>query len=87
MEKINQTGFSIVVVLLALAVVGLAAFAVLRIKNSEVPDQPAVTSQSAVPETIESKEDLQQASDALDETAIDEGMNSDQLDSDIDSLL
>lgn len=89
MKKSNQQGFGFVFLLLAVVVVGLVAFAALRVQGNSatVADSTQVSSKTKVPTKLESPADLQKASKALDETQVDSGVNPDQLDSDLDSLL
>ena len=90
MKTLTQKGFGLLPILLIVVVVGLVAFAAYRImdKNAEVADTTSQqTTDSAGPDSIKNAEDLDAADKALDDTSIDEGMNAEQLDSDVDSLL
>ncbi len=91
----NQQGFSQVIFLvIALLIVGVVSFAAFRVlstnnSNSEVSKSPASTTSSdgAVPVVIESDQDLEQASDSLNQTNLDQDLNTSQLDQDINTLL
>lgn len=87
MKKLTQNGFGLVPVLLIVVVVGLVAFAGYRVLNKDTSVADSTSQQAAAPDSIQNAEDLDAASKALDETSVDEGMNADQLDSDIESLL
>lgn len=86
----NQRGSSHLVLFVALAVVvGVALVGYKVIKNTETnPAATASTTQAVtIPTTIKTKADLVQASQALDNTAIDSNVNPSQLDSDLNALL
>ena len=89
MKKTNQTGFAFIAILLAVVAVGLITFAAVRIKGSgsNVSSSAVLTTRTKVPAKISSPSDLKRASKALDETPVDSGVNPDQLDNDLDSLL
>lgn len=89
MKKSSQRGFGFVVVLAVIVMVGLVAFAAVRVmgNNTSLADSGTLTSKAKVPSRIESSADLQKASQALDETPVDNGVNPDSLDSDLNSLL
>jgi predicted negative regulator of RcsB-dependent stress response len=86
----NQSGIGHLVLILSLVVVAAVAFAGYRVvKNSDngnSSDQ-ASTAYTAVPDKISNKADLQKASQALDNTAIDSSVNPSSLDNDLNSLL
>ena len=89
MKKSNQQGFGFAVVLIAIVVVGIIAFGAVRVmsKNSVVTDSSVATVKPVVPAKFTSTADLQKATKALDETTVDSGVNPDQLNDDLDSLL
>ena len=89
MKKTNQRGFGFVFLLLAIVVVGLVAFAAVRVvgSNQTSSETASTISKQAVPVKIKSTADLQKASKVLDETPVDSGVNADQLDSDLNALL
>jgi hypothetical protein len=89
--KFDQRGvgfFATFVLLAVLVAVGLIGYKV--VSNTNAKNDVAITggtSKSAVPKTIHSSADLQQASSALDATNIDSSVNPDQLDADLNALL
>lgn len=89
MKKTNQQGFGFVFLLLALVVVGVVAFAAVRVMGSnKTSDATAsLTTKANVPAKIKNQADLQKASSALEQTPVDSGVNADQLDSDLNALL
>ena len=89
MKKTNQSGFAFIALLLAVVVVGAVAFAVVRIQGSaaNVSSASVLTTRTKAPTKISSPSDLKRASSALDETPVDSGVNPDQLNDDLDSLL
>ena len=89
MKKTNQQGFGFVFLLLALVVVGVVAFAAVRVMgNNKTSDATAsLTTKANVPAKIKNQADLQKASSALEQTPVDSGVNADQLDSDLNALL
>lgn len=90
MKKSNEQGFGLIVVVLAVVTVGVIAFGAVRvmgIKKTPLVSNAAVISRSKVPAAVKSTADLRQASKALDETPVDSGVNPDQLNNDLNSLL
>ena len=90
MKKLNQNGFGLIPVLLIVAVIGLVAFAGYRVMNKDTPiadSSSQLSRDSPAPEGINNASDIDAASKALDDTPVDSGMNAEQLDSDIESLL
>ena len=85
----NQNGFGFVAILAVFVLLGVVAFAGLRVMNRSQAD--AVTAgfsrSHSVPATINNTADITKASAALDATPIDSGVNPDQLDTDLNSLL
>lgn len=91
MKKLNQNGFGILPVILLVAVVGIVAFAAMRVVNRDTPVADSSSSQLSKenPESVQINKasDLDTASKSLDATPIDDGMDSSKLDSDINTLL
>lgn len=90
MSNNNQKGFGLLIVIAAIAVVGIGSFAAMRVMNktaiSPVASSAPAVLPSKIPEKLQSPSDLQQASTALDATTVDSGVNPDQLDADLNSL-
>jgi hypothetical protein len=83
----NQLGFvhlALIVVLVLLVVVGFAGYRVVQNNNKTTADS---STEKAVPSKIESKNDIQAASKALDSDQQDSAMDPSQLDSDLNDLL
>lgn len=89
MKKTNQAGFAFVAILLAVVAVGLISFAAVRIKGSgtNVSSSASLITRTKVPAKISNSADVKRAAKALDETPIDRGVNPDQLNNDLDSIL
>lgn len=89
MKKTNQQGFGFVFLLLALVVVGVVAFAAVRVmgNNKTSSETASLTTKANVPAKIKNQADLLKASSALEQTPVDSGVNADQLDSDLNALL
>ncbi|MEK7599894.1 MAG: hypothetical protein AAB462_02580 [Patescibacteria group bacterium] len=89
MKSLNQRGSTFVVLIFGLIVVVVVAVVGYRIVNTT--DTGTISSSpiesSSVPKTVDSAADIKQADEALDGTAIDSGINPDQLDSELNSLL
>lgn len=89
MKSLNQRGSTFVVLIFGLIVVVVVAVVGYRIVNTT--DTGTISSSpvesSSVPKTVDSAADINQADEALDGTAIDSGINPDQLDSELNSLL
>lgn len=86
----NQVGSHLLVVVVFLAVVsgiGVVGYRVVQSANGPVASDNAVSTSTKAPAAITTKADIQKADAALDDTAIDGGINPKQLDGDIDSLL
>lgn len=84
----DQNGFGFVAILAVMALLGIVAFAGVRVMNSGQLDTSASLSRtSSVPAKIQTNADLTKASAALDATPIDSGVNPNQLDKDLNSLL
>jgi len=84
-----QNGFGFVAVLAVIALLGIVAFAGVRVLNSSQVDTTtaSLTRKANVPAKIQTSADLSKASAALDATPIDSGVNPNQLDKDLNSLL
>lgn len=87
--KFNQRGSTFVILLAGLVVVVVVAVAGYRIVNTTDTGtvSSGATQSSSTPKTVDSAADIKQADEALDGTAIDSGINPDQLDSELNSLL
>jgi hypothetical protein len=86
----NQNGFGFIAILAAIALVGVVAVAGVRVMNSNkvASTIPSLTSLNhGVPAKIQTTTDLTKANTALDDTPIDSGVNPNQLDKDLNSLL
>ncbi len=85
----NQNGFGFVAVLAVVALLGVVAFAGLRVMSANQVDSSvsSLTRAHNVPAKIQTSADITKASAALDATPIDTGVNPNQLDKDINSLL
>jgi len=84
----DQTGFGFVAILAVIALLGIVAFAGVRVMNSNQVDTTTSLSRThSVPAKIQTSADLTKASAALDATPIDNGVNPNQLDKDLNSLL
>ncbi len=86
---IDQNGFGFVAILAVIALLGIVAFAGVRVMNSNQVDSTtaSLTRTHSVPNKIQNSADLTKASAALDATPIDTGVNPNQLDKDLNSLL
>lgn len=89
MKKSNQQGFGFAVILIAIVVVGIIAFGAVRVmsKSPSLADASVPKVKTVVPAKFTSTADVQKATKALDETPVDSGVNPDQLNDDLDSLL
>lgn len=87
MKRLNQTGSHILAVALGIVVVGVIAFAGYRVMNNK--EDATATKSISTPSNIESKADLEQASESLDSanTDINSNLNSDSLNDNLDDLL
>lgn len=84
----NQRGSSHLVLLLGLLVISVAGFVgyrVMQVDSPIVSTAPALLSSDG-PKTIKSSADLKKAESALDNTAIDGGVNPGALDSDLNAV-
>ena len=81
----DQKGFSVIEIVLVLAVIGLLVFLGMRIMNQEKP-VPSSDSTSQQSEEIENEQDLQDAEDELNSTDIEE-LDTSELDAAEDELL
>ena len=84
----RQAGFEHVTIgifIVVIVVVGFASYRVLRHK-SNVPNQ-VTTPQTPIPNKIQSKADIRQASKALDAQDVDKQLDPSQLDKNITDLL
>lgn len=88
MRTLNQKGVGHLLIVLALLVVATIGFVGWKVLGSDDTGTASVSTseQVAVPATIKDKSDLNQASQALDTTDIDSGVNPDSLNSDLNSL-
>jgi flagellar basal body-associated protein FliL len=85
----NSRGFAHLILILALvviAVVGLAGYYVVSSSNKDSAETTTDTTQ-VVPEKIDSNQDLEQASKALDADQNKSDLDPAQLDADLNSLL
>lgn len=87
----SEQGAGLLIVVLALVVVGALAVVGYRVVNSNSTptstDTTAAVPSTAAPKTINNKTDLKNADTALDETPIDRGVATDNLDTEIKTLL
>lgn len=86
----NQSGFGLVAVVILLVVVagvGLVGYRVLNNTYDTTPLSSPVAKSGKAPTAISSKADVTKAAAALDATPVDSGVNPNQLDSDLNSLL
>ena len=86
----TQNGATHLVLLLALVVVAVAAFVGYRVMNNQDDldsGQQAKVTQTLAPENITSASDLNQATQAVNQTPLDSELNPDQFDQDVQSLL
>ncbi len=88
MKRLNQSGSHVVallVVVAALAIVGLAGYKVMQARNTVDTQQTA----AQVPAAINNAADLQQANKVLDDSSaqLDSGLDDSQLDADLNSML
>ncbi|MEO8104729.1 MAG: hypothetical protein ABI602_00120 [Candidatus Saccharibacteria bacterium] len=86
----NQNGFGFVAIFAVVALLGVVAFAGLRVMNANNQVDSSVSSLTrvhSVPAKIQTSADLTKASAALDATPVDTGVNPDQLDKDLNALL
>jgi len=84
----NQFGFvhlALIVTLVLLVVVGFASYRLIQNNNKTTAD--SASTEKTVPSKIESKDDVQAASKALDSDQQDSAMDPSQLDSDLNDLL
>lgn len=79
----NQQGFSHVLVVGLIVVLGVVGFAGYRVMNADKNKDEA----TAVPAKIESKKDVEQAKKSLDTDNLDNDLNPNQLDNDLNDLL
>lgn len=85
----NQNGFGFVAILAVVALLGVVAFAGLRVMSANQVDSSvsSLTRAHSVPAKIQTSADITKASAALDATPVDTGVNPNQLDKDLNSLL
>ena len=85
----DQSGFGFVAILAVIALLGIIAFAGVRVMdNSKLDTTTATLSRThSVPAKVQTTADLTKASEALDATPVDSGVNPSQLDKDLNSLL
>ncbi len=83
----NQRGFSQIIIFVLVAIVIAAGVVSYRLLNAGATLSGDVGVNQGVPKKISSSKDLSQATTALDETAVDSAVNTDQLDADIAALL
>lgn len=85
MKNINQQGFGLVVVLIAIVAVSLIGFAGFRIYDSNPSStESATTSQGS---EISSSKDIDAAAESLNDPSLDNGVDDTQLDEDVSVLL
>lgn len=82
----DQKGFSVIEIVLVLAVIGLLVFLGMRIMNQKVEPAPTSDSTSQQSEEIENEQDLQDAESELNSTDIEE-LDTSELDAAEDELL
>lgn len=93
MKKLNQTGASHIVLVLAVAVIAAVGIVGYRVvSNSEDTNSSTTISGTenhdvSVPNQFKNTADINQASKALDNTQVDSSINPSQLDQDINSVL
>lgn len=95
MKKINQIGASHVVLFVAVAVIAAVGVVGYRVASNTANDQStsdsnissAANHDVSVPNQINTKADINQASKALDSTSVDSSINPSQLDQDLNSVL
>ena len=85
----DQNGFGFVAILAVITLLGIVAFAGVRVMNSNQINTTtaSLTRTHSVPNKILTSVDLTKANAALDATPIDSGVNPNQLDKDLNSLL
>lgn len=89
-RSLNQSGFEIVGVMVALLFVGVVAFAGYKVVNlNKSASTVSDSSSSSAPDSIKTKGDLETTNKALTEsgTQLDSNLNDSALDADIDSML
>lgn len=86
---LNSDGFSPVILLAVIVFVGVTGVLAYRYLDTYYSQSPALSSQGqgASAEKINSKADIQKASDSLDQTDVDKSLDSSQLDQDVNDLL
>ncbi|HET8709704.1 MAG TPA: hypothetical protein VFL85_05525 [Candidatus Saccharimonadales bacterium] len=88
----NQAGFGHVMLLVGIVVVAAVAFAAWRVMDARQPaatDTATTTTATALPDKIESVDDLAKVSKSLDQGAaqLDHSLDGSQLDADINAML
>ncbi|MDL2363102.1 MAG: hypothetical protein QFB86_01825 [Patescibacteria group bacterium] len=81
-----QSGFSHVLVVVALLVVGVTGFAGYRVMHSSSSNDSTVSMKASEPAVLHNAADVRKAKKALDETASTD-VNPSQLDSELNALL
>lgn len=89
-RHISQAGFSPIVVLIAVVVIGAASVASWRVLSANTGvlqsgTAPAATKQA--PASIKDQADIRKASQSLDSTSIDSNVNPSALDADLNAVL
>lgn len=85
----NSDGFSPVILLAIIVFVGITGVLAYRYLDTYYSQSPTLSSQTqgGHTEKINSKADVQKASDSLDQTDVDKSLDSSQLDQDVNDLL
>ena len=82
----KQNGFSIGLVIVVIAVVALAGVLVWRVMTLQQPNVSPPTT-SSTDSSINSTEDLQDASQSLDDASLDTNLDASSFDDDVNSVL
>jgi hypothetical protein len=88
MKRLNQRGSHILAIAIGIVVVGVIAFAGYKVMNND-PAADKKDQAATAPTSIENKDDLQQASDSLNDTnaTVNSDLNTDSLNDNLDDLL
>lgn len=83
----NQKGATHIIAALVIVLVAVVGFAGYRVMDANKDKDGTTTTSSQVPDKIQSKNDIEQASTALDSEDSDTTLDPSQLDSDLNDLL